>query len=109
MSTPSEFLAKGGQRVIARNFQVGLGLGEGLGFKIAKGRMIGKKRGTTLDFTMKVIIPGNLESKRATARPVRSEVKSEVETNYASFDFHFRVLFFDFHHFRPIVLLLLLY
>ena len=35
MSTPSEFLAKGAIRVIARNFQVGLGLGEGLGFKIS--------------------------------------------------------------------------
>ena len=50
---------KGGIRVIARYFQVGLGLGTSIDTSLAfvsKGRMIGKKRGTTLDFTMKVII-----------------------------------------------------
>ena len=38
MSTPSEFLAKGGIRVIPREFQVGLGLGagEGLGFRFRR-------------------------------------------------------------------------
>ena len=53
----SQFLAKGGIRVIARYFQVGLGEGEGLGFRIFDGRLtFDCTRVTTFDIDIQVSV-----------------------------------------------------